>query len=58
MHQAHVNVVGAQFAAEAVEVSARPGRVASPGLGEYGDLVAGHVLERLGDMRMAAVGVG
>src|SRR5260370_14470652 len=58
VHQTHVNVVGAQFAAEALQVNARPGRVACPGLGEDSNLVAGTVLERLSHMWLAAVSIG
>ena len=58
VHQADVEVVGAEFAAEAVEVGAHAGGVARPGFGEHGDFVAWHVLQRFGDVRVASVGVG
>ena len=51
-------MVGAQFFAEAVEVSARAGGVAGPGLGEHGHFVAGDMLQRFGDVCVAAVGIG
>src|SRR6267143_4461787 len=58
VHEADVDVIGAEFAAEAVEIGASRGGVARPGLGEHGDFVAGNVLQRFGDVRVAAVGVG
>ena len=58
MHKADVEVVGAEFAAEAVEIGAGSGGIAGPGLCEDGDFVALHVLERFGDVRMAAIGIG
>ena len=57
MHQADVEVVGAEFAAEAVEIGAHGGGVARPGFGEDSDFVARHMLQRLGDVRMASIGV-
>jgi len=53
-----VEVVGAEFFAEAVEIGADAGGVAVVGLGEDGDLVAGELLDGGGDVGMAAVGVG
>ena len=53
-----VDVVDAELAAEAVEVGAYSGGVASVGLGEDGDFVARELLEGCGDVGMAAVGVG
>ena len=58
MHQADIDVVGAQFFAKAVEIGAGLGGIARPGLGEDGNLVAAKMLERLGHVRMAAVGIG
>lgn len=53
-----VNVVDAEFLAEAVEVVADALRVAGVSFGEDGDLVARKLLEGGGDVRMAAVGIG
>ena len=58
MHQADVEVVGAEFAAEAFEIGAHAGSIASPRFREDGDFVALHVLEGFGNVRMASVGVG
>jgi len=58
MHEADVDVIGAEFAAEAIEIVAGGGGVASPGLGKNGNFVARDVFEGFGDMRMAAVGIG
>jgi len=58
VHQANINVVGAKLAAEALKIGARGGGVTCPGLGEHGDFVTRHVLQRFSDVRMAAVGIG
>ncbi len=58
VHEANVEVVGAEFAAEAVEIGAGGGGIASPSLGEDGDSVARNVLECFGDVRMTSVSVG
>src|SRR5215472_11647292 len=58
VHQADVKIVGAEFPPEAVEIGAHAGCIASPALGEHADLIALHVLEGVGDMRMASVGIG
>jgi hypothetical protein len=58
VHQADVEVVGAEFAAEAVEIGAGAGGIARPSLRQDRDFVALDVLERFGHMRMASVGVG
>ena len=55
MHQTDIDVVSAKFAAEALEIGAGSGGVASPGLGEDGDFVAGDAFEGFRDMRVAAV---
>src|SRR6185503_13278716 len=58
VHQADIDVVGAQLFAKTVEIGAGLGGIARPGLGEHGNLVAAERLERLGHVRMAAVGIG
>jgi len=58
VHQADVEVVGAEFAAEAVEVGAGFFGIAGKSLGQNGDFVARYVLERFGYVRMASVGIG
>jgi hypothetical protein len=58
VHEADVEVVGAEFAAEAVEIGAHGGGIACPGFCQHGDFVARHVLERFGDMGMASVRIG
>ena len=57
VHQADVEVVGAEFAAEAVEIGVHGGGVARPGFGEDSDFVARHMLQCLGHVRMASIGV-
>src|SRR5215469_907660 len=57
VHQANVEVVGAEFPPETVEVCAHPRGITSPTLGEQGDLIALHVLEGFGDVRMASIGI-
>src|SRR6266404_62129 len=58
VHQADVDLIGAEFSAEAIKIGARGSGVARPGFGEHGDLVARDMLEGFGDVRMAAVGIG
>jgi len=58
MHEADVDVFSAELAAKTVEIGAGGGRVARPRFGEYGDFVSRDVLERFGNVRMAAVGIG
>src|SRR5579859_2132108 len=58
VHQADVEIIGAEFAAEAIEIGAGGSGIARPGFREHRDFVARHVLERLGYVRMASVGVG
>src|SRR5579872_1809075 len=58
MHQADVEIVGAELATEAVKIGAHAGRVACPGFCQHGDFVALYVLESFGDVRMASIGVG
>jgi len=57
VHEENVDVVDAEFAAEAIEVGAHFGGVARPGFGEHGDVAAVDVLESFGNVRMTAVGV-
>jgi len=58
MHQEDVDLFDAEFAAEAVDVGAHFVGIARPGFGKDGDLGAVELLERGGDVGMAAVGVG
>src|SRR5260370_42642198 len=58
MHEAHVDIIGAELAAESIEIGVGGGGVARPSLGEDGDLVAGDVLESFGDVRVAAIRIG
>ena len=53
-----VDVVGAELAAEAIEVIANFLGIAVVGLGEHGDFVARQLLDGRRYIRMAAVGVG
>src|SRR6267143_1141952 len=53
-----VEEIGAELAAKTVEIGASGGGVARPGFGEYDDFIALDVLERFGNVRMAAVGIG
>src|SRR2546430_4952515 len=58
VHEKDVDVVGTEFAAEAVEVGAHAVGVTRPGFGKHRYLAKVNVLERFGDVRMAAVGIG
>src|SRR5215472_19301761 len=58
VHQADVDVIGVQFAAEALEISPRRGGIARPCLRQNRHFVPWHVLQRLRDMWMAAVRIG
>src|SRR5579872_4653723 len=58
VHQTDIEIIGAEFFSKAVEVGAHSGCVASPALREYRDLVALYVLQGLGYVRMAAIGIG
>ena len=58
MHKADVEVIGAQFAAETVEIGAGCSWITGPSFCEYSDFVALHVFERLSDVRMASIGIG
>src|SRR5947207_8238731 len=58
VHEEDVDIFGTEFAAEAVEVGAHPVGVTRPGFGKDSNFAAINVLERFGDMRMAAVGIG
>ena len=53
-----VDVVNAEFFAEAVEIATEAGGVTVVGFGHDDDFVAGELLEGGGDVGMAAVGVG
>ena len=55
MDEDDVDVVDAEFLAEAIEVTAETAGVAVVGLGHDDDFVAGELLERSGDVGMAAV---
>src|SRR5437879_8272553 len=58
MHEADVKVIGLELTAEAVKIGARTLWIARPGLGHNGDSVARDMAQRVGDMGMAAVGIG
>ncbi len=58
VHEADIDIVGAELAAEAVEIGAGGRGIAGPGFCEHSDLVARHVPERFGNVRMASVGIG
>jgi hypothetical protein len=58
VHQANVEIVGAKFLAETIQVGAGGGRIARPSLGQHGYLVSRHVFERFRHVRMTSVGVG
>ena len=57
VHHEYVDVIRVQFFPKAVDVGPHAGGVPRPGLGHDGYLVAGDVLQRLGSVRMAAVGI-
>src|SRR5437660_11127004 len=58
VHKAYVDIVSAKFASETVEVGASGGGVARPRFGEPGDSIARDMLERIGNVRLAAVRIG
>src|SRR6266699_3917763 len=58
VHKANVNLIGAELATEAVEIGAGGGGVAGPSFGKDRDFIARDVLEGLGNVRVAAVGIG
>src|SRR6202008_3695205 len=58
VHKNDVEMVGAEFFAEAVEIGAHFRRGARPGLGEDSDFAAIDVLESFSYVGMAAVGIG
>ena len=58
VHEADIEIVRPEFFAEAIEIGPHAIGVARPGLGQDRDFVARHVLQRFGNVRMAAVGVG
>src|ERR1700733_7322235 len=58
VRETDIEIVGAELAAEAIEIGAGGDGIAGPGFREHGDFVARDVLERFGDVRMASVGIG
>src|SRR5208282_482366 len=58
VHQTDVEMIRAEFAAEAVKIGTSGGGVTSPGFGKNGDFVARDMFEGLGVVRMAAIAVG
>src|SRR6267143_6443975 len=58
VHEADVDVIGAELAAKTVEIGASRGGVARPRFGEHGDFIARDVLQGFGDVRVAAVRIG
>src|SRR5436853_6997449 len=58
MHEADIDVVGSEFLAEAVEISAGGSSVTGPGFGQDRDFIPCHVFEVFADMRRAAVRIG
>src|SRR5438876_10755542 len=57
VHQANVQVIDSQFAAETVEVGASRLGVACPSLREEGYFVSLNVLERFLDVRLTSIGI-
>jgi len=55
VHKYDVELLGAEFTAEAVEIGAHFVWIACPGLGEDGDFASIKVLEGFGHMRVATV---
>ena len=58
VHEANVDMIGVEFAAETLEIIASSGRIARPRLGEHRDFITRDMFERFGHVRMAAVGIG
>src|ERR1700739_1834487 len=58
VHKNDIEMVGAEFFAEAVEIGTHFWRCARPGFGEDSDFAAIDVLESLGYRGMAAVRIG
>ena len=58
VHETDVEVIGAEFAAESIEIGTSGCGVACPSFCENGDFVARNMLEGFGDVRMAAITVG
>ena len=58
VHHEYVDVIGVQFFPKAVDVGPHAGGVPRPGLGHDGHLVARDVLQSLGSVRVAAIGIG
>src|SRR5438552_4759687 len=58
VHKEDVDIFGAEFATKAVEVGAHAVGVTRPRFGKHGYFAAVDVLERFGNVRMAAVGIG
>src|ERR1700758_4684066 len=58
VHENNVEIVGAEFFAEAVEIGAHFWSSARPGLGEDSDFAAIDVLESFRHVGMAAVRIG
>src|SRR5581483_1243391 len=58
MHEQDVDVLHAKFFPETIDVGAHARRIAGPRLRKHGDLVALHMLERLGNVWMTSVRIG
>src|SRR5947208_16067518 len=58
MHQHDIDVVSAQFFAEAVQIGAHGGRVACPRFRKHSDFVALHMFDSFSNMRMTSIGIG
>ncbi len=58
VHEADVDVIGAELAAKTVEIGASGGGVARPRFGEHGDCIARDVLQGFGNVRVTAVRIG
>src|SRR5438270_2676166 len=57
VHEADVEIVGIQLAAEAVEIGTRRLRIACPGLCHYRDLVPRNMAKRISHVRVTPVGI-
>src|ERR1043166_4220781 len=57
MHQHDVEIIGAEFFAEAVEIGAHFSGIARPRFGKHRNFVTRNMLERLSNMRMASIRV-
>src|SRR3954468_3527960 len=58
MHEAYIDIVGAEFAAEAIKIFASSFSVPRPGFCKHRHFIPRHVLERFRDMGVTPIGIG